>query len=233
MFKIRTGLLILVISIAKTTVAQPHGVSVWFTGQIPVAFAKKWQWQNDLIYKSDGMKAAAYQRFYRTGVRYEMSDHWSVAGGIGFFSTLAASSSKDDELGKEFRFWEELNYQHEINGKLSFQNRTRVEERFLEATPQKGAYRILNLNDKVTFTRNISKKWDLIFADEFFEQVVDHKLIFNQNRLGTLAGYTIVKDLQIQTGYIWALRKTFSQHIIQFTIKKLFSAYGKRDRSSE
>lgn len=233
MFRIKTGAIILLISMAKTAIAQPHGASVWFTGQIPVSFASKWQWQNDFIYKSNGMKAGAYQRFYRTGVKYEISDNWSIAGGIGFFSTLSGSSSKDDELGKEFRLWEDLNYQHDLDDKVSFQNRVRTEERYLHATAQKAAYRILNLNDKVSFARNLSAKWDLIFSDEFFEQVIDHKLIFNQNRLGALAGFTISKNFQVQTGYIWALRKTFSQHIIQFTVKKVFSAYGKRDHSSE
>lgn len=217
----------------KIVAAQPHGVSIWFTGQIPVSFSKKWQWQNDLIYKSVGTRVTAYQRFYRTGIRYGFSDDWSAAGGVAFFSTLAGTNKDDDEFGKEFRLWQDLNYQHELDKKLAFQNRFRAEERFLQATSQKAAYHILNLNDKVSFIRPVSEKWDIQMADELFEQVIDRNLIYNQNRLIGMGIYNITKNMQLQGGYIWVLRKTFSQHVIQFTIKKMFRAYGGHDHSSE
>lgn len=233
LFMYKAGILILLLGMTKIAVAQPRGVSLWFTGQIPVSFSKKWQWQNDLIYKSAGTSAKAYQRFYRTGIRYEFSDDWNVAGGVGFFSTLAATNKDDDEFGKEFRFWQDLNYQHEVNKALFFQNRFRTEERFLKATSQKKSSHIFNLNDKVSFTKPVSDKWDIQLADELFEQVINKKLIFNQNRLIGMGIYNITKNMQVQGGYIWVLRKTFSQHVIQFTIKKMFRAYGGHDHSSE
>ncbi len=230
----RASILLLLLFVAEIIDGQPRGASIWFTGQVAVGFSKKWQWQNDLIYKADGVKAKAYQRFYRTGLKYQVSDNWGVAGGVGFFSTLAGSTNEgDDEFGKEFRLYQDLNYQHDLGKKLVFQNRFRTEERFLKATKQKSSSRILNLNNKISFIRSLSEKWDLQFGEDFFEQVVDKKFVFNQNRLSGIGIYNIDRNLQVQCGYIWVLRKTFSQHIIQFTIKKMFRAYGGHDHSSE
>lgn len=227
----RTAVLTLLLGIGKITVAQPHGASVWLSAQLPVNFSKQWQWHNDFTYKSDGMAIKAYQRFYRTGIRYQFSPNWNAGGGIAFFSTQA--TAKDDEFGKEFRLWQELSYQFWLKKKLSFQNRFRTEERFLEATSQAAAYQILNLNDRVSFVRPVSEKWDIQFADEFFEQMIDRKLSFNQNRVIGAGIYNLTKSIQLQGAYIWSLRKTFSQYIIQFTIRKMFLAYGRHDHSGE
>jgi hypothetical protein len=89
------------------------------------------------------------------------------------------------------------------------------------------------LSDRVSFTKNLSAKWDLQFADEYFEQVIDRKFVFNQNRLMVIGIYNISKKFQMQGAYIWAVRKTFTQHILQITIRKLFSAYGRHDQGSE
>ena len=229
----KTVLLILLL-IGRTAMAQPHGVSVWFTGQLPVGLSSKWQWQNDFTYRSNGMKAEAYQRFFRTGLRYQLSDKWGVAGGIAFFITLAGGANKDDdEYGKEFRFWEDVTYQHVFNKDLSFQNRLRIEERFLHETNLKPAYNILNLNYRVSFLKPVSDKWDVQVADEFFEQVVGGKFLYNQNRVQCAGILNVTKNFQVQGGYIWALRKTFAQHIIQFTVRKMFMAYGKHYHGGE
>ncbi|MEO5563068.1 MAG: DUF2490 domain-containing protein [Chitinophagaceae bacterium] len=229
----RTGLLIFLLGMTTTTIAQPKGGSMWVTAQLPVDFSKRLQWHNDLSYKSGGITLKAYQRFYRTGLRYRISDHWNTAAGVGFFTTQTAGNKEDDEFGREFRVWEELIYQTSISKKWSFQNRLRPEERFLHATTQKPASKILNLSDRVSFTKELSEKWDLQMADEFFEQVIDKEFVFNQNRLMGAGIYTINNSLQIQGGYIWVLRKTFSQHVLQITIRKIFSAYGRHDHSSE
>jgi hypothetical protein len=206
---------------------------MWLTAQLPVDFSKRLQWHNDLSYKSGGITLKAYQRFYRTGLRYRISDNWNTAAGVAFVSTQAVGDKDDDEFGREFRFWEELIYQTSITKKWSFQNRFRPEERFLRATSQKPAYKILNLTDRISFTKALSEKWDLQMADEFFEQVIDKEFVFNQNRLMGIGIYNISEGLQVQGAYIWVARKTFSQHILQFTIRKIFSAYARHDHSSE
>lgn len=232
-FMYRTGLLIILLGTVIVAKAQPKGASFWLTAQLPVDLSPRWQWNNDLLYKSNGVTFKTYQRWYRTGLRYRISEKVNVAGGVGFLATQASSNSKDDEFGKEFRLWEEMIYQHPLKNDWQFQNRARVEERFLKATTTKPSSHILQMSDRISFTKTLSKKWDLQFADEYFEQVIDKKFGFNQNRLMGIGIYNISKKLQLQGAYIWVVRKTFTQHVLQVTIRKLFSAYGRHDQGSE
>jgi hypothetical protein len=232
-FMNKTRLLILLLGTALVTKAQPKGASFWLTAQLPVDLAPRWQWHNDLAYKSNGVTLRTYQRWYRTGLRYRISGNVNVAGGVVFLSTQSSANKDDDEFGREFRIWEELIYQAPLKNEWSFQNRIRGEERFLNATLQKPASHILQLSDRVSFTKTLSEKWDLQFADEYFEQVIEKEFVFNQNRLMGIGIYNISKKLQVQGAYIWVVRKTFTQHVLQVTIRKIFSAYGRHDQSSE
>jgi hypothetical protein len=229
----RLGLFILLWGISIVAKAQPKGASFWLTAQLPVDLSPRWQWHNDLLYKSNGVTLKTYQRWYRTGIRYRISDKVNVAGGIGFLSTQGSTNKNDDEFGREVRMWEELIYQNPLKNEWSFQNRIRVEERFLHETATKPSSRILQMSDRVSFTKTLSEKWGLQFADEFFEQVINKEFVFSQNRLLGVGIYNISKNLQVQGAYIWVLRKTFTQHVLQVTIRKLFSAYGRHDQGSE
>jgi hypothetical protein len=228
-----TGLLIILLGTVIVAKAQPKGASFWLSAQLPVDLSPRWQWHNDLAYKSNGVTLRTYQRWYRTGLRYRISGKLNVAGGIGFLATQASTNKKDDEFGREFRLWQEMIYQNPMKNDWQFQNRVRVEERFLQATATKPSSHILQLSDRVSFTKTLNEKWDLQFADEYFEQVIDRKFVFNQNRLMGIGIYNISKKFQMQGAYIWVVRKTFTQHILQITIRKLFSAYGRHDQGSE
>jgi hypothetical protein len=228
-----TGLIIIFLGTVIVAKAQPKGASFWLSAQLPVDLSPRWQWHNDLAYKSNGVTLRTYQRWYRTGLRYRISGKFNVAGGVGFLATQASTNKKDDEFGKEFRVWQEMIYQNPMKNDWQFQDRVRVEERFLQATAAKPSSHILQLSDRVSFTKNLSEKWDLQFADEFFEQVIERKFVFSQNRLMGIGIYKISKKFQVQGAYIWAVRKTFTQHILQVTIRKIFSAYGRHDQGSE
>jgi hypothetical protein len=229
----RTGLLILLLGTGLIAKAQPDGASFWLTAQLPVDLSPRWQWHNDLLYKSNGVTFKTYQRWYRTGLRYRISDKVNVAGGIGFLATQASTNKNDDEFGREFRFWEELIYQIPMKNDWFVQNRVRIEERFLQATETKPSSHILQLSDRVSFTKTLTKKWDLQLADEFFEQVFDKEFVFNQNRLMGIGICNVSRKFQVQGAYIWVVRQTFTQHVLQVTIRKLFSAYVRHDQSSE
>ncbi|MBK5272132.1 MAG: DUF2490 domain-containing protein, partial [Bacteroidia bacterium] len=171
--------------ITKNTLAQLPNTSLWLTAQVPVNFSSKWQWHNDFTYKTIGIDIRAYQRFYRTGMRYMISKDWNIAGGFGFSSINVSTDKHYDEFGKEFRLWQELNYQAGEKKKLAVQNRFRIEERFFKATSIKPAFNILNLTYRLSFTKYVSQKWDLLLGDEYFEQVFKKEFIFNQNRVIT------------------------------------------------
>ena len=228
-----TGLLIILLGIGLVANAQPKGASFWLSAQLPVDLSPRWQWHNDLAYKSNGVTLETYQRWYRTALRYRISEKFNVAGGIGFLATQASSNSKDDEFGREFRVFQEMIYQLPMINKWQFQDRVRVEERFLKATATKPSSHILQLSDRVSFTKTLSKKWDMQLADEFFEQLIDKKFVFSQNRIMGVGIYKVSKKFQMQGALIYVVRKTFTQQILQVTFRKIFSAYGRHDQGSE
>lgn len=225
----RTGLYLMFCCITKGAAAQVPPTSMWFTLQLPVSLSHRWQLHNEGTYRTRGTSFVANQRFYRAGMRYMISDEWNVAGGVAFFSTKTRVDKHDNEFGKEFRLWQELAYQHSFNKKFSLQYRARTEERFLEATSVNPANRILNINNRLSFQKPISGKWDIQLAEELFEQVIDRKLNFNQNRLSTAGIFRAGKNMQVQGAYIWVKRKASSQHVIQFTIRKTILLYESND----
>jgi hypothetical protein len=213
----------------RNVVAQVPASSVWLTLQLPVNLSARWQWFNEGNYRTVGFTAKANQRFYRTGIRYTIAKEWTAAGGVAFFSTRARVDKDDTEFGKEFRIWQELVYQHAFQKKFSMQYRLRSEERFLEATSTKAASHILNINNRLSFQKPVSEKWNIQVAEEFFEQVIDRKLNFNQNRLSTAGIYNVNTNLQLQGTYIWVARKTSSQHVVQFTVRKTILLYESKN----
>lgn len=223
----------MLLMMAKFSFGQLPSTSIWLTAQLPVNFSSKWQWYNDITYKTLGIDTRAYQRFYRTGLRYTFSNTWNAAGGVGFFTTNVSTDKHNDEFGKEFRLWQEINYQTGNKKKLSVQNRFRIEERFFKATSTKPAFNILNLTPRVSFTKYVSKKWDILLGEEYFEEVYEKKFIFNQNRLITAGLYNLNKTTQFQGGYIWVLRKSVSVHVLQLTYRKLILLYGKKDEKQK
>ncbi|MES1217388.1 MAG: DUF2490 domain-containing protein [Bacteroidota bacterium] len=219
--------------ITRNSFGQLPTTSIWLTAQLPVNFSPKLQWHNDLTYKTMEVSSRAYQRYYRTGLRYQFSKKWNAVNGIGFFTTNVSTDKTHDEYGKEFRIWQEVNYQYSAKKNLGIQHRFRTEERFYKETDTKSAFHILNLTYRLSFTKPIAEKWDLLWGDEYFEQAYRGKFIFNQNRVITAAVYTVNKTTQFQGGYIWVLRKTLSQHVIQLTYRKSILLYGKKNQKQK
>src|SRR5882724_6062847 len=186
-------LYIMLLLVTKQTDAQLPSTSIWLTVQLPVSFSEKWQWYNDATYKTMGVATTAYQRYFRTGVRYQFSEKWSAINGIAFFSTRAQADIHDSEFGKEFRIWQELSYQQKLRENFSLQHRFRLEERFLEATTSKASYHILNINNRFTVQKKVSENWNIQIGDEYFEQVIDRKFKFNQNRLSGSGTFNVNK----------------------------------------
>ena len=223
--------LIMAVLIIKNGLAQLPSSSVWLTVQLPISFSPKWQMYNDATYRTLGITSTAYQRFYRTGIRYQFSEKWSALSGISFFSTRAKVDRHDTEFGKEFRIWQELSYVQKFQKNFSAQYRLRTEERFLEATTLKPSYHILNINNRISFLKPISEKWNIQVADEYYEQVVERKFRFNQNRLSATGIYNVSKTMLFQGTYMWLLRKASSQHVMQFTVRKTIILYGRHEHS--
>ena len=222
-----------IISIIITTniAAQQPATGIWASPQAMINFNNKWQWYNEGGYRTIGNSTPAYQYLYRTGVKYFFNAHWSSTMGLAFFFTRTNYEKSNHEFGKEFRLWQEINYKVKLTQKFNLQNRMRTEERFFESTKSKSSYKAFRLRNRLAGTLMFSEKWGVQLSDEYMQQY-DHKIFsFNQNRLIASAVYQANKTTQWQGGYMWLLRRDYSQHIITFTVQKTFSLHAHEKHS--
>lgn len=211
---------ILLLFVCSNVLAQRPQSGGWFSAQLPVSFNPKWQWHNDAGYRTLGTSTAALQYLYRTGVRYTMTENWNTAAGVAFFFTRTSFQKTNHEFGKEFRFWEEVNYKIEINNRLQLISRLRTEQRFFSATQQKDAYTAYRMRLRTQAQQQLTTKWSLLLADEYMQQYAHHKFLFDQNRLIVSAVYQINSSAQLQGGYMWLLWPDAPQHICTVTLQK-------------
>jgi hypothetical protein len=205
---------------------QRPETGIWFTVMAPVNFSKHWQWHNDAGYRTLGASVAPLQYLYRTGIRYNFNKQWGTAAGVAFFFTRTSFSKSNDEFGPEFRFWEEVNRQKQINKKLHWQLRLRTEQRFFAATSVKSKYTAWRFRFRTGLTQKINDKWSLQLADEYMQQQANQKLSFDQNRV-MLSGICYVnKTTQLQGGYMWLRWPNDNQHILTVSFIKNISLHG-------
>jgi hypothetical protein len=214
--------ILLLLSITYTQAQQP-ATGHWLTLQVPVQLSGKWQWHNDAGYRTLGNQAAAQQYFYRTGIRYFLNKQLSAAAGTAFFFTRTSFDKSNAEFGREFRLWQEINWQLPLTKKIQLHNRIRTEERFFADTKNSPSFNAFRLRYRLAAIQTVTQKWSIQLADEYMQQARSGQFKFNQNRLSATAIYQAGGSTQLQGGYMWLLWPSSSQHIIQFTVFKKIS----------
>ncbi len=222
----KSRLTIIVTLVAKLATGQQSASSLWLGLQLPVKINAHWQWHNDGGYRTISVAVAARQYFYRTGIRYVFNKEWNVAAGGAFFFTRTTYQKNNHEFGKEFRLWQEVNFNKQYNKNSGMQHRVRVEERWFSSVSNKKSYNAFRFRYRVAGLQKVSSKWGFQLADEYMEQFRDSRFSIDQNRLIVTANYFPGSALQWQAGYMWLLRPGLSQHIIMVMFQKDISLHG-------
>ena len=200
----------------------------WLSLQLPISIYQKWQWHNDAGYRTLGNTTAAMHFLYRTGLRYSINEHWNTAGGIAFFFTRSSFEKANHEFGREFRTWEEINYKMNISKPVQWLSRLRTEQRFYAATNNHLAFTAYRFRIKLQLQQSLSKKWGLLLANEYMQQLAHNKLTFDQNRFIVAGVFQCDKSAQFQAGYMWLRWPAHSsQHILTVTLQKNILFHGK------
>ena len=77
----------LLVILAKTSWAQQAPSGEWASILVSVKLNEQWASVTDFGYRTIGSDFRYYQNYFRTGVRYSLDRHWSMAGGVGFFNS--------------------------------------------------------------------------------------------------------------------------------------------------
>jgi Protein of unknown function (DUF2490) len=199
----------------------------WFTLQVPVSLTSQWQWHNDGGYRTLGNNIAGHQYFYRTGLRRQLGQHWSVAAGTALFFTRSSFNKATKTFGREFRCWQEVIYQYMPTSRLVLQARFRPEQRFFTAVGNQAAYYATRLRYRIAATQSLGARWQVQLADEYMHQARGRRFAYNQNRTMLGAIYQLAADQQLQLGYMWLQwHKALHQHITQFTFIKTIGSHA-------
>jgi len=209
--------------IYSSALAQKNKFAVWNTLQLPVKLAEKWQLHNDVSYRTLGGSLSAYQFTFRTGIRYFINPHFTATIGIAEFNTRTSFNKQTKEFAKEFRVWQELNYEAKISTTAKLINRLRIEERHFFITNIKSAYDALRLRYRLGIAKTLLNKWTVAFSDEYMGQFIKGDYAFQQNRLGTSIAHQLSQKTKIQIGYIWSYLKNENIHYATLSLQKSFN----------
>lgn len=204
----------------QSSFGQQSQSLLWSTVQLPVQLSSGWQVHNDISYRAIGISASAYQYTFRTGIRRFINGKWNVATGLAFFFTRTSFDKTNHEFGREFRLWQEVVKENKLNKKLSLFNRFRTEERFFAAITTKDKSFAMRLRYRMAIVQALSEKWKMQLANEYMRQLASGEFVFQQNRLGATAIFSVTTTTQIQAGYIWCKLATATQHFITCTFLK-------------
>lgn len=210
--------------------AQQAQTLVWNTFQFPVKLSAKWQIHNDISYRTIGVSTSAFQYTFRTGIRRFINEKWNVATGLAFFFSRTSFDKTNHEFCREFRLWQEVVKENKLNKKLSLFSRFRTEERFFAATSKKDESFALRFRYRMAVVQTLFNKWKVQLANEYMRQLTGGEFVFQQNRLGATAIYSVNTSTQLQAGYIWSKLAMATQHFITCTITKTIIANEHRHK---
>jgi hypothetical protein len=216
----KNGLVVLTMFIVSVSRAQDPDQSVWYTVKVPVALQEKWQLANEAGYRTIHFSSAAYQYFIRTGIRYFLTDNWSVAAGLAFFATRTPAVKFNREFVPEFRLWQEMSCRQNFNPRSFLQYHVRLEQRFFQPTENRNAYPALRGRIKLAFTQMLKDKVGVQVFNEYMHQYDHQHWSFNQNRLTGMLLLLLNNESQLQAGYMWLVRSNQMQQVGLVTFQK-------------
>lgn len=219
----RKFLLIFFMNLTSIINAQRPETGIWTAINLPVNFTKQWQWHTDAGYRTFGVSIQPVQYLFRTGARYNFNRELNIAAGVAFFFSKANFIKADHEFGKEFRFWEEINYNHLLNENWQILFRLRTEQRFFAPTSVKDKYTGYRFRIRPGINLKLNDRWNLQLTDEYFRQAAHEKFSFDQNRLTFSGIYQFNTSAQLQAGYLWIKWPADHQHVLTFTFTKNIS----------
>ena len=200
--------------------AQQPKTAVWLGGQLQLKFSNKLAWHNDAGFRTLGTDFLLHQYLYRTGVRHFVNENISVAVGGAIFFTRSSFDKNNHDFGSEFRLWQEVMHQTNIN-KLAWQNRVTVEQRFFDDTKYMQGFTAQRFRIKTIFTNPVSKKWAVQLSDEYLRQYARHIFAFDQNRVMLYGLYSSNASTVWKGGYmLLILPAKQTRHVFNINFQK-------------
>lgn len=193
--------IILSICFCNISFSQKSEVGNWFIYFGNQKINPKWNWHNEVQYRSYDFIGDTNQLLLRTGIGYNLTeDNNNLLLGYGFINTQKYIANTDEKTdSNEHRIYQQFITKQKL-GRILVQHRYRIEERFLPNDFQMRFRYFLGVNvpiNKKTMEKNA------IYLSSYNELFINAESpIFDRNRLYGAIGFVIKKDFKIETGFM-------------------------------
>lgn len=192
-------ILFAILLIHHPATAQSTNTGNWLMYFGNQAINDRWNWHNEIQYRSYDLIGDTEQMLLRTGIGYNLTErNNNLLLGYGFIQSHKYTPGASDKVrSEEHRIFQQFINRHSF-GRLYFQHRIRAEERFLpDDFKVRGRY-FLSLNlpiNQATITKNTLY---LSAYNEIFLNAQDK--IFDRNRIYAGLGFGLHESIRLELG---------------------------------
>lgn len=207
-------LLILSLSPVKSH-AQKSDIGNWFIYFGNQQINKRWNWWNEVQYRNFNFIGDIEQLLLRTGIGYNLSENNNnVLLGYAFiYAEPYIAGTNEKRSFNENRLYQQFITRQNF-GRVFLQHRYRIEERFVPSNFTVRFRYFLALNIPLNKKVMAPKVFYLSAYNEIF--VRSKQPLFDQNRIYGALGYTINKNLRLETGIMYQVFETGNKVQFQF-----------------
>jgi hypothetical protein len=208
--------IILFMSQSNHSFGQKSDIGNWFIYFGNQKINTKWNWHNELQYRSYNFIDDTNQLLFRTGIGYNLSENNdNILVGYGFIQSHTYTNTEDKNVRNEHRVYQQFLTKQNIHN-FYIQHRYRIEERFFSDDCTVRFRYFLSINkplNKKTLEKNA------LYLSAYNEIFLNaEKPVFDRNRLYGGIGYCINKHLRVETGYMAQMLENKTQSQFQIIV---------------
>ena len=192
-------ILFTILLIHQPATAQSNDTGNWLMYIGNQDINDRWNWHNEIQYRSYDLIGDTEQLLLRTGIGYNMTErNNNLLLGYGFIQSHEYIPGASDKVkSEEHRIFQQFINRHRA-GRLHFQHRIRAEERFFsDDLKLRGRY-FLSLNLPLNHSMITKNTVYLAAYNEIFLNAQDK--IFDRNRIYAGLGFGIHESIRLELG---------------------------------
>lgn len=177
----------------------------------------KFNWQNEIQYRSYDFITDTNQLLLRTGIGLNLSENNNnILIGYGFINTQKYTPNSDNKFNiNENRIYQQFITKQNFE-RIFIQHRYRLEERFIANDFQLRLRYFLGIN--IPINKKILEK-NAIYISTYNEIFINtEKPIFDRNRLYGALGFVIDKNFKIEAGFMAQTLENSNRNQFQIVI---------------
>jgi Protein of unknown function (DUF2490) len=209
--------LILLFCLANFSFSQKSDTGNWLIYFGNQKINEKWNWHNELQYRSFNFVGDTNQLLVRTGIGYNLTENNNtILLGYGFINSQKYVPNSDDKSHtNEHRIYQQFITRQKAE-RLFVQHRYRIEERFIANDFQLRFRYFLGVN--IPINKKILEK-NALYLSAYNELFINaEKPIFDRNRLYGALGYVIDKNFKIEAGFMAQTLENTNRNQFQIAI---------------